>query len=158
MSGKNLKYFMRPVDDAIITAPAPASFKDEKGNVVQMEIRRLRQSEIEKINKAYTVRSVATDRRGNPLVQNGNVVWKERRDSDKITHHIVAEALVYPNLKDPELMAYYDVVDVTDMPLAVFNRPGELMEVIDTVWKAIGLRADDNAEERDSEDLETAKN
>lgn len=158
MSVKNLKYFMRPADDTVIKAPAPASFRDEEGNIVQMEIRRIPQAEIEKINRAYTTRSVATDRRGNPLVQNGSVIWKESRDTDKITHHIVAEALVYPDLKDPELMSFFECVDITEMPLAVFNRPGELREVIDTVWKAIGLRASDEAEEKDIEDLEDAKN
>lgn len=69
------------------------------------------------------------------------------RDSVKSTYHILAEALVYPNLKDPALMEYYGVVDMTDMPLAVFNRPGELSKVIDSVWKALGLR--DNTDEDD---------
>ena len=38
--------------------------------------------------------------------------------------HIVAEALVYPDLKSKELMDFYHCYDISEMPLKVFHRPG----------------------------------
>lgn len=71
---KNLKYFMRPADEQIITIPAPASFVDDEGKPLMMEVKRMPQSKIEEINAAYRTRTVATDKNHMPLVQNGEVV------------------------------------------------------------------------------------
>ena len=38
---------------------------------------------------------------------------------------MIVEALQYPNLKDKELMEYYKCVDITDMPLKVFQNADE---------------------------------
>ena len=108
---KDLKYFMRSTEPEVITAPGPESFKDEEGNVIQFEIKVLTQEEINKINEAYRKRSMATDKKGNPLIAMGEVVWKTEKDSAKASRHLLVEALQYPNLKDPELMKYYGCVD-----------------------------------------------
>ena len=76
MAKKDLKYFMRDNAPEIVTAAGPESFKDEEGNVIQFEIKVLTQAEIQKINDAYRQRRVATDKKGNPIVSNGEVVWK----------------------------------------------------------------------------------
>lgn len=151
---KDLKYFMRSNEPEIVTAPGPESFKDEEGNVIQFEIKKLTQEEITRINDAYRHRGIATDKKGNPLVYNGEVVWKTDRDSAKASRHIIVEALQYPNLKDPDLMKHYGVVDFTDMPLKVFSKADEFQHVSRIVMEALGLisSADDN------EDLEEAKN
>ena len=70
---KDLKYFMRKHEPEIISVPGPETFKDEKGNVIQLEIKKLTQEEIDGINDAYRRRSMATDKKGNPLVANGEV-------------------------------------------------------------------------------------
>ena len=38
---KNLKYFMREASDVekVVTVPAPESFKDENGKVIQLEVK-----------------------------------------------------------------------------------------------------------------------
>ena len=41
------------------------------------------------------------------------MVFKTEKDSVKATRHIIVEALVYPDLKDPELMKYYDFTYTT---------------------------------------------
>ena len=104
MAKKDLKYFMRSMEPEIITVPGPESIKDENGEVIQFEIKKLTQEEITRINDAYRKHSIATDKRGNPLVSNGEVIWKTERDGVKATRHLIVEALQYPNLKDPDLM------------------------------------------------------
>ncbi len=154
MAKKDLKYFMRSNEAEIVTAPGPASFKDEDGNVIQFEIKKLTQEEITKINENYRRHSMATDKRGNPLVANGEVIWKTERDSAKASRHMIVEALQYPNLKDPELMKYYGVVDITDMPLKVFTTADEYQHVSRIVMQALGLAGVVN----DEEELAEAKN
>ena len=156
MAKKDLKYFMRSTEEEIVTAPGPASFKDEEGNVIDFEIKVLSQAEINKINDMYRRRSMATDRKGNPLIANGEVVWKTERDGAKASRHMIVEALQYPNLKDKELMDWYKVVDVTEMPLKVFSRPDEYQHVSRIVMRALGLA--EEVEDDNKDDLEAAKN
>lgn len=155
MANKSLSYFMRKPTNAVITVPGPASFKDEDGKVIQFQVRELTQTRIKQLYDAYTRRSIATDKKGNTLISNGEVVWKTEKDNDRALRHVVVEALAYPDLKDPELMEFYECDDITDMPLAVFSKPGEFAYVTDIVMKAIGLRED---AETDEEELNAAKN
>ncbi len=154
MAKKDLKYFMRDMKPEIVTAPGPESFRDEDGNIIDFEIRVLPQEEITRINDAYRRRSIAADKKGNPLVAGGEVVWKTERDAAKASRHMLVEALQYPNLKDPELMKYYNCVDVTDMPLKVFTKADEYSHVTRIVMEALGLVSSVN----DDEELEAAKN
>ena len=151
---KSLRYFMREPETEIVTAPGPETFKDEEGRVIQFQIRVLTQKEIQEINDGYRKRGVATDKKGNPLVDGGELVWKTETNPARASRHIIAEALVYPNLKDPELMDFYHCNDISEMPLHVFRRPDEYAHVTDMVMKALGLS---DASE-DKEDLEAAKN
>lgn len=151
---KDLKYFMRTQEQEVVTAPGPDSFRDEEGNVIDFEIKVLSQEEIAKINDMYRRHGIATDKKGNPIVANGEVVWKTERDAAKASRHIMVEALQYPNLKDPELMKYYNCVDVTDMPFKVFPRADEFQHVSLIVMQALGL----TSAVSDDEELEDAKN
>ncbi len=157
MANKNLKYFMREESkqEQIFQAPAPPRFVDEKGEVVQMEIKKLHNDTIIKINDMYKSRTPLKDKKGNYIVQNGEVVFKTDKDNVKATRHIIVEALVYPDLKDPELMKYYECVDITDMPLKVFPDSDEFGYVSRKVMEILGLM--DDAEENQRE-VEDAKN
>jgi len=154
MAKKDLKYFMRNTENEIVTAPGPDSFRDDEGNVIQFEIKVLTQNEINKINDAYRHRGIATDKKGNPLVTMGEVVWKTEKDSAKASRHIIVEALQYPNLRDPELMKHYNCVDMTEMPLLVFSRADEYQHVSRIVMQALGLASTVS----DEDELENAKN
>jgi len=147
MTNKNLKYFMRDTKDEIVTIAGPDTFKDENGNVIMLEIKVLSQAEIQHINDNYRKRSIATDKKGNPLAFSGEVLWKTEKDSAKASRHMIVEALQYPNLKDKELMDFYHCVDVTDMPLLVFSRPDEYAHVSRAVMTALGLMDDVSNEE-----------
>lgn len=154
MAKKDLKYFMRSTEAEVVTAPGPESFKDEDGNVIQFEIKVLTQAEINQINDNYRKRSMATDKKGNPLIAMGEVVWKVEKDSAKASRHMIVEALQYPNLKDPELMKHYNCIDVTEMPLLVFSKADEYQHVSRIVMQALGLASSVN----DDEDMKDAKN
>ena len=150
---KSLKYFMRAQQPEVITVPGVDTFRDEEGNIVPLQIRVLTQEEINKINNNYRHRSIATDKKGNPLIANGEVVWKTEFDGARASRHMMVEALQYPDLKDKELMDYYKCVDVTEMPLKVFSTPSEYSQVSQIIMKALGLAS----EVSDEEDLEAAK-
>jgi hypothetical protein len=136
---KDLKYFMRDNNDEVITVAGPETFKDENGEVINLEIKVLSQAEIQRINNNYRKRAVALDKKGHPFIANGEVVFKTEKDSARATRHMIVEALQYPDLKDKELMAYYNCVDVTEMPLIVFSRADEYAHVTRAVMTALGL-------------------
>lgn len=152
---RDLKYFMVETEDEIVTAPGPDSFKDENGKVIDFEVKRLSQKDINHIMEMYRERRVATDKKGNPLTNGNEVIFKTDKKSDKAMNHIIVEALVYPDLRDKELMEYYHCVDITEMPLNVFRRADEYSYVLRMVTKILGL-SDDLDE--DKEDIEAAKN
>ena len=156
MPKKDLKYFMREHKEEIVTVPGIETIKDEDGKVIDFEVRVLDQAEITKINDHYRTKAMATDKKGNPLVMNGEVVWKTERDSARATRHIIAEALVYPNLKDKEMMDFYHCHDITEMPLLAFPKSAEFNHVVKVVFGALGIG--DFGDEEEESDLEAAKN
>lgn len=139
MAKKDLRYFMRQQQDEVVTVPGPESFKDEEGNVLDLEIRILSNKEIRDINSKYRRRSIATDKKGQPYIANGEVIYKTERDNERATRHIIVEALQYPNLKDKELMDFYKCVDVTEMPQLVFSKADEYTQVVRAVLTALGI-------------------
>lgn len=151
---KSLKYFMRSREPEIVTVPGLESIRDENGNVIQLEVEVLTQERINQINDAYRKRSMATDKKQNPLIAMGEVVWKVEKDSARAARHIIAEALKYPDLQSKELMDYYGCVDITEMPLKVFPRSDEYQHVSRVVFQALGL----SAAADDEEELDAAKN
>jgi len=155
---KDLKYFMREQKEEIVTAPGPESFKDENGNVIEFEIRVLTQEKLDQINELYRNRSIATDKRGTPYVKNGEAIWKVDKSTSKAVNHIIAEALVFPDLKDKDLMAYYKCVDITEMPMKVFSKPSEYAHVVDIVFTALGFGEAEDEDKKYESDLEEAKN
>jgi len=150
---KDLRIFMREdaKTDEIITVPAPGSFKDADGKPVMLEFRVLSLAERESIRKNYTKRSIATNAKGKPIIENGEVVFKTESDNLKSSMHMLAEALVYPDLKDPELMKFYDCHDVTEMPMKVFFKSGEFEAVNKAFLATIGIS--DDIEPADSDDI-----
>lgn len=154
MAKKDLKFFMRPAEQEIVTAPGPESFKDDEGNVIDLEIRVLSNKEIQDINNKYRRRSIATDKKGQPFIANGEVVFKTEKDNARATRHIIVEALAYPDLKDKSLMDYYHCVDVTEMPLLVFSKADEYAHVSRAVLTALGIIE----EPEESSLVEDAKN
>jgi hypothetical protein len=149
---KDLKYFMREHKEEIVTVPGPVN--DENGEPVMLEIKVLDNKRIQEINEHYRKRNIATDKKGNPLIAMGEVVFKTEKDGGRAVRHIIAEALVYPDLANKELMAFYNCYDITEMPFFVFPKADEFAHVQRAVFAALGLieGADDE------ETIEAAKN
>lgn len=154
---KNLKYFMRSSakEEEIFTVDGPDSIKDENGNPVQLKIKKLRNKTIADINDMYKSRTLLKDRKGNYIVQNGEAVYSVDKDSARAMRHIIVEALVEPNLKDPDLMKFFDCVDVTDMPYHVFFDNAEFAYVSRKIMEVLGMVEEDNSTEKE---VEEAKN
>lgn len=151
---KNLKYFMREAAEVekVVTVPAPESFKDENGKVIQLEVKVLSSERIRAINEGYHTHTVALDKKGNPYINGGNVVFRDERDNAKATRHILVEALQYPKLDDPELMKYYNCVDITQMPEKVFSRADEFAHVTRVVMALLGIGGQLSEEEQKQAD------
>lgn len=158
MADKNLKYFMRPEakEERIFEVPGPDTIKDEKGAVVSLQIKQLHNDKIVEINSMYKTKAPMKDKKGNYVVQNGQVVFKSDTDVAKINRRLIVEALAYPNLKDEDLMKYFDCMEITDMPLKVFSTNEEYGYVQKKVFEILGLT--DSAEEETKQEIEDAKN
>lgn len=139
--------------EQIVTVPGPESIKDENGKVIQLEIKQ-RTRHYCKNNEMYESKTPLKDKKGNFIVQNGNVVYKVERDRSKAARHLMVEALVYPDLKDKKLMEYFGCVDITDMPLKVFPTNKEYGHVSKQVLKVLGLTDEDD----EAKETEDAKN
>lgn len=160
---KSLKYFMRKEEEIepIVTVAGPETFKDENGEVIQLEVKVLSSEHIRKINEAYHTRTIATDKKGQPYINAGNVVFRDERDNAKATRHIICDALVYPNLNDPELKKFYGCVDVTEMPEKVFSRADEFAHVTRVIMALLGLGgqlSDEEEKQANDEEIKDAKN
>lgn len=143
--------------EEIVTVPGPESIKGEDGKPIMLEIKVLSNETIQKINDNYKRKSIAVDKKGTPYIANGEVAFRVERDNIKASQHIIAEALVYPDLKDPELMAFFNCNDIAEMPLKVFPRADEYAHVSRAVMIALGLASEPAQEEQDNV-LNDAKN
>lgn len=156
---KSLKYFMRPEakEEQIVTAPGPETIKGEDGKPITLEIRVLHNDRIRQINESYRTRKMATDKKGNPIVANGEVVYKVEKDSAKAARHIIAEALVYPDLKDKELQEFFNCYEAAEMVDKVFPSADEYNQVSRVVLAALGLGPAVEVED-DEKEISDAKN
>jgi len=160
---RDLSFFMREEREEIVTAPAPESFKDGQGKVIDLQIKVLPRKRINEIFENYRKRSVAVNAKNIPYINSANneVLFKVERDDQRAARHIIAEALVYPDLRDKDLMAFYKCNDMTEMPDKVFPKADEFNHVNRMVLNALGLGdnpIDADGTTSDEEILDDAKN
>lgn len=154
MDEKNtLKYYMRSNDEPIVEVPAPGNRVDDNGNPLMMKVKVLSFNHIRKIENMYRKDVAALDKKNNPIIAGGKLVTKTIDDSQKRVGHVLVEAIAEPNLRDPELMSYYGVHDFCDMPAAVFSSTKEYNELVDTVFKVLGILEDEKPEDEEIEDI-----
>lgn len=148
---KSLRYFMRPEakEEKIVEVPGPDTILGEDGKPITLQVRVLHNKRIREINDSYRTRRMATDKKGNPMVANGEVVYKTERDSARAARHLIAAALVYPDLTSKELQEFFKCYDMVDMVDAVFPSAEEYAHVSQVVLAALGLGV---AAEQDAED------
>ncbi len=154
---KDMKYFMQPKlkEREIVEIPGVDTFKDDDGNVIPFKIQVLNQQEISDIYDTYRKKTRLTDKKGKVIVENGAPVTETEVDAKKALRRLIAEAVVYPNMKDEKLMKFYDCYDFADMPIKLFPDPKNYNYVQNEVLKILGINDDSDEEETD---IETAKN
>lgn len=154
---KNLKYFMREdvKKEIEVEVPGIDSIRDENGKVVPFLIKKLHTETIDRINQMYVTRVPAKDAKKNYIIKDGEIVYRTEKDKVKAFKHIMVEALVYPNLKDDELMKFFNCVDITEMPQKVFPTQDEYAAVSKKVLEVLGLV---DPEDVDKKEIEDAKN
>lgn len=161
MADKSLAYFMRETakKQEIVEIPGIDSIKDANGNVVNFKVKILTRKEIDDIYEKYRTRTLVYDKKGRPVTDRGQAVYDVQTDSNRAMRRIVVEALVYPNLKDKELMDYFECPSFDEMPLKVFPFTKEYDYVTNAVLTALGLLDDsgDTGNDADSE-VQEAKN
>lgn len=141
MADKNLRYFMRPEakEEQIVEVPGPDTILGEDGKPITLKVRVLHNRHIREINEKYRTRRMATDKKGNPMVYNGEVVYKVEKDSSRAARHLIAEALVFPDMADKELQEFFKCFDKVDMVDAVFYSAAEYEYISKTVLAVLGI-------------------
>ena len=111
--------------------------------------------EMDKIIENYSTKRAARDgKKKTPIVQNGVLVEKQERNYARAMRHIVAEAIVDPNLKSPEAMEFFECYDMSDIIYKAFPTPDEYNHVVNNVLEILGLSNDTD----DEDDVKAAKN
>lgn len=150
---KDLNYFLRDSKPEIVDLEAPSTITDEDGNPVMMQVRVLTQEEIDKIFDMYTSKRPERDKRKNPLVVNGEVAMRKDRDASRAVRHLVAEALVFPDLHSEVIQKHFNCYELSEILYKVFPAPDEYQYVVNSVLEILGLTDD-----TDDDDVENAKN
>lgn len=156
MAAKNLKYFMRPElkEEKIVEVPGPV--KDENGEPIMFQIKKLSQESIDKIYERHRIVRNAVDKKGKPYIVDGKIVKEEIRDNNKAYREVLTESIVYPDLHDNELLQFYGCVDSTVLIRRMFTVE-EYGEIVKMVNDVLGLNSEDEQDEAE-DDIEQAKN
>lgn len=153
----SLKYFMKEElkKDEIVEVPGTETFADDNGKPVPFLIKKIGVEEMNRIRQNYTVKKQARNEKGKPILDKfGNLVFITEVDDSKVTNRLIVESLVQPNLKDPELMKFYECVDVMEMPYKIFKKPSDYKYISNQV-----LLVNDLIEDKSDEELvEEVKN
>jgi len=155
----DMKYFMREElkNDEIVEIPGIELFKDKEGKVIPFQVKVLGTDEVNKIRKAFSKKRIVMDDKGKRLFDKfGRPVLSDETDTEAATRRLVIDALVYPDLKDPELMKFFGVNDVMEMPFKLFKNPRDWSYVSNAVAEVLGINSDETVS--DDELISEAKN
>lgn len=153
MADTKFSRFMRP-DMKDATKVFDVKIKDKDGNEMPLKMRRLSDDEKNKIRQFYRKLKPAYDDNGRPIIQNGRLVMIDESDDSAGGKHLLAEALVEPNLADKDLMEYYGEHDKIKMLTRVFTG-AELSQISDIFQKIDSYQSLEDVTE---EDVTEAKN
>ena len=155
----DMKYFMREElkNDEIVEIPGLDLFKDKEGNIIPFQVKVLGTDEVNKIRKAFSKKRIVMDDKGKRLFDKlGRPVLSDDTDTEAATRRLVIDALVYPDLKDPELMKFYGTNDVMEMPFKLFKNPKDWSYVSNAIAEVLGINSDETVS--DDELINEAKN
>lgn len=138
MSGLNAFFKKNKKERTTIKYAASKDFVDEKGNVIEWEIRPLKSKEADKIREECT-----------SIVAKGKQV---NVDNSKFNRMVAAVCTVYPDLNDLELQDSYGVRGADNLIQELLDNDGEYQQYCKKVLEISGYEVNDN------ELIEEAKN
>ena len=141
MTNSNLKFFMLDSvkNQEVVEVPGVETYKDDAGEIIPFKIKMLDTEEINRIRYAYRTRKMALDGKKKPVISNGEIVYTTEYDGEKSNDKIMAEAFVFPDMHDKELMAFHGVYEACELPRKVFRRPADYAYASKMVAEVIGL-------------------
>jgi hypothetical protein len=133
---KSMTYFMKGKRKSIENQKVVVTeaFMDEQGNPIPFEIKALEQDEIERLQDECTKP---------PIIKHGRIMVPEKMDKNRYIARLCVESMIYPNLKDPELLKSYGRVDPVELlKKDILSISGEYAELVEAVMKINGFDED----------------
>ena len=140
----SIKAFMRKElnEDYIVEIPGIKTFSDENGNTIPMKIRAITTADLTRIRKACHVRKIAKDAKGKPIFNNGAVQYDDQYDANAMTDQMIAEALVFPDLHDKELLNFYGCNEAAELVHKLFQRLDDYSYISNKISEVSGISTD----------------
>lgn len=140
----SIKSFMRAElnEPRVVEIPGVATFSDEAGNPIPMKIREITSGRLAEMRKQATRRHVVKDAKGKPVKVNGQFQYTEDVDSTLLTNIMIAEAMVFPDLHDKELLEFYHEMEAVKLVNKVFARLEDYQYIADQIQEVSGLNRD----------------
>lgn len=128
--------------EQVVEIPGIKTFCDKDGNPIPMKIRVITSGKLTELRNMARKREVARDRKGKPMFQNGQVQYSEEVDTAYLTDVMIAESLVFPDLHDKELLAFYGENEAVKLVHKVFSRIDDYQYIANQITEVSGLNAD----------------
>lgn len=150
----SIKSFMRSEirETPIIEIDGIKTFSDENGNPIPMKIRPITTNDLAKIREACHTRKLMRDGKGKVVFQNGSPVYDDRYNSNAMNDQMIAQALVFPDLHDKELLAFYKCNEAVELVHILFAKLDDYTYISEQISQASGINTDGD------EIIEEAKN
>ena len=150
----SIKAFMRKELNETVDVEIPGikTFSDENGNPIPMRIRAITTADMNRIRKACHIRKIAKDGKGKPIFQNGVIQYDDQYDGNAMTNQMIAEALVFPDLHDKELLSFYGCNEAVELVTKLFRRFDDYTYISEKIQEISGISTDGD------EIIEEAKN
>lgn len=140
----SIKDFMREdlKVDQIVEIPGIKTFCDKDGVPIPMKIRVITSGKLTELRNIARKRTMVKDKKGKPVFQNGQVQYSEEIDTAYLTDVMIAESLVFPDLHDKDLLAFYGENEAVKLVHKVFARIEDYQYISQQITDASGLNSD----------------
>lgn len=142
----SIKDFMRKElnEEQRIQIPGVKTFSDAEGNPIPITIRLITTSDLKQIRKACHIRKPAKDNKGKLVFQGGQLQYDDQYDGNAISDEMIVQALVFPNMRDKELLDFYKCNSSVELVHKMFWRLDEYTYLIEKIQEASGIDAGDD--------------
>ena len=128
--------------EQIVEIPGIKTFCDKDGNPIPMKIRVITSGKLSELRNLARKRTMAKDKKGKPIFQGGQIQFTEEVDTTLLTDTMIAESLVFPDLHDKELLAYYGEQEAVKLVHKVFAKIEDYQYISDQITEVSGIGKD----------------